>query len=238
MYNNIKRLLLVIVLLHCFSYGAFAQKYKLEAVDLGLSVKWANMNVGAETPYEYGGYYAWGEIEEKRFYYFNITSKYIVLKFEGSGDPDNTSAVKEIVKYSPQDNKVVLEDEDDVAFKTFGKEWRMPTAEQMQELMDKCDWSPARVNGTKGFLIKSRVNENSIFLPLAGYKTGHETKGTIRQFASTQGYYWTSSLSEDSKCENGQVLGIFKTERPADLGSYSMMSFHRTNGCVVRPVCK
>jgi hypothetical protein len=39
-----------------------------EAVDLGLSVKWASFNVGATSPEEYGGYYAWGETEEKENY--------------------------------------------------------------------------------------------------------------------------------------------------------------------------
>lgn len=237
MFKHFNRVILAILFVQCISVISYAQKQKLEAVDLGLSVKWANMNVGASSPTEYGGYYAWGEVQEKRFYYFIISSQHIKVKIEGNGDIKNSTAANEILKYSNADNKIILDLEDDVANKTFGKTWRIPTVAQMQELIDKCDWTATTVNGSKGFLVKSRVNSNSIFLPLAGYKTGHETKGSIREYCSTQAYYWTSSLVENADALNSHALFIHKTELKGDVGGFSLMPFHRTNGCVVRPVC-
>ena len=102
-----KRVCLNLICLLLFDLMVFAQKR--EAVDLGLpsGTLWANMNVGASVPEEYGDYYAWGEVTTKRYYgyysnyehYKTHYSKYNYLPF----------------KSSVMDNRIVLEKKDDAA---------------------------------------------------------------------------------------------------------------------------
>ena len=137
-------------------------------VDLGLSVKWASCNVGATAPEEYGGYYAWGETEEKSDYSFS-TYKY----YSGT--------------YGTVDNKTTLEASDDVASVKWGGSWRMPTKAEQDELRNSCTWKWTTLNGVNGYRVTG-PNGNSIFLPAAGYR--HGTKVSRR---GSLGYYWSSS---------------------------------------------
>ena len=133
-----------------------------EYVDLGLSVKWALCNVGASSSIERGDYYAWGETETKSTYALN--NYYI---WAGS---DLTSSY-------------------DVASAKMGGNWRMPTQKEMKELRDNCDWTwTTTVNGEKGYLVKSKKNGYSIFLPAAGYR-----EGTGLYKANEMGCYWSKS---------------------------------------------
>ena len=108
-----------------------ADKY----VDLGLSVKWAKCNLGATQPLAYGNYYAWGETAPK--------SKYedVNYKWADKANPD------QMTKYCPNDlycdpncidRKTILDPEDDAATANLGSPWRMPTAEEIDELIKKC----------------------------------------------------------------------------------------------------
>ena len=90
-----------------------------DAIDLGLSVNWADMNVGAKYIEDYGNYYAWGETTTKATYY---RSTY----FDTSG------------KYKNNGGKTVLDPEDDAAHVNWGGSWRMPTKAEWQELLDNC----------------------------------------------------------------------------------------------------
>ena len=94
-------------------------------VDLGLSVLWAAYNVGASSPEEYGGYYAWGETENKTIYNWN-TYKWCM------GDYTNITKYGESSTYGIIDYKRVLELDDDAAHVNWGGNWRMPTAEEME----------------------------------------------------------------------------------------------------------
>lgn len=121
-----------------------------EAVDLGLSVKWASCNVGANKPEEYGSYYAWGETSERLYttraqyaYYDSKTDTYTNIGSNISG-----------TGY-------------DVARAKWGGNWRMPTRAEMEELVNKCTWTWTTHNGVKGQLVTG-PNGNSIFLPDAG----------------------------------------------------------------------
>ena len=108
-------------------------------VDLGLSVKWATRNVGAAGPEEIGGYFCWGETESNH--------SLDISKYKG---------------------KTVLYPEDDVAHVKLGGSWRMPTSKEIDELVKKCTWNWASVNGEIGFLITSNkrgYTDRSIFLP-------------------------------------------------------------------------
>ncbi len=121
-------------------------------VDLGLSVKWASCNLGADIPDEFGDYYQWGCIEPDKSgklnsypYYDKITKSYIDIGTDISGT------------------------EYDAATALLGEGWRLPTKDELQELLDKCsiDSYHHPENKMRGFVVKSN-NGNSIYLPAAG----------------------------------------------------------------------
>ena len=155
-----------------------------EYVDLGLSVKWATCNVGASSPEEFGGYYAWGEIEEKENYSWN-TYKWC------NGSYDTQTKYCTSSSYGTVDNKTVLDPEDDVAHVKWGGTWRMPTLEEQIELLYNCTWSWTTQNGVNGYKVTG-PNGNSIFLPAAGYRNGEGA-----YYRGSAGYYWSSSLYSD-----------------------------------------
>ena len=136
-------------------------------VDLGLSVKWATCNVGASSPEEYGGYYAWGEIEEKESYTEDNCFTYGKYFGDISGTPEY-----------------------DVACAKWGGAWRMPTAAEQQELLENCTWRWTAQNGINGYKVIA-PNGNSIFLPASGYRNGTKIDGE-----GELGYYWSGSVNE------------------------------------------
>ncbi|MBQ9640743.1 MAG: Ig-like domain-containing protein [Bacteroidaceae bacterium] len=156
-------------------------------VDLGLSVKWATMNIGANAPEEYGDYFAWGETTTKTDYSWSTykwcqgTEK-TLTKYNTSSD----------YSYSAPDNKAQLELADDAAYVNWGGTWRMPTDAELTELRTKCTWTWTSLNGVNGMKVAG-PSGNSIFLPAAGYRSG-----TSLSYAGSYGYYWSSSLNESA----------------------------------------
>lgn len=155
-------------------------------VDLGLpsGLKWATCNVGATSPEGYGDYFAWGETSPKDNYewstykYWNGSSS-TLTKYNTSSD------------YGTVDNKTTLEFTDDAARANWGGKWRMPTQAEQEELIYKCTWTWTTQSGVNGYKVTSNTNENSIFLPAAGYRDG----SSVRSVGS-DGCYWSSSLYE------------------------------------------
>ena len=163
-----------------------------EYVDLGLSVKWATMNVGATRPEEYGDYFAWGETKPKSVYtwyyykYCNRSSDTIDKYRYDNGYIDGFT-----------DNKTVLDPEDDAAYVNWGGSWRMPTKAEQDELRENCTWTWYAVentefNGVAGYKVQSKktgYTDKWIFLPAAGYR-----KDSRLILVGDYGYYWSSSL--------------------------------------------
>ena len=127
-----------------------------EYVDLGLSVKWASYNIGATKPEEYGDYFAWGEVEPKETYSW-ATYKW------------SKGSSSSITKYNANDGKTVLDPEDDAATVILGENYRMPTVEEGNELIEQCTWIWTIYNNVAGYKITG-PNGNYIFLPAVGYK--------------------------------------------------------------------
>jgi hypothetical protein len=155
-----------------------------EWVDLGLSVKWATCNVGATAPEDYGNYYAWGEIATKTTYDWS-TYKY------SNGSNSTLTKYCDDASYGKDgftDELTTLTAADDAATQNWGRNWRMPTENEWQELIDNCTWTWTTLNGVNGYEVKAS-NGNSIFLPAAGYYNGDELYN-----AGSDGYYWSSSL--------------------------------------------
>lgn len=197
------------------------------AVDLGLSsgTKWASCNIGAANPEDFGGYFAWGEIEEKNEYDENTYKWYRW---------SDTRRCRELAKYCDSmvfgkvDNKWKLDLKDDVAHVKWGNNWRIPTQEQFQELKAQCksEWIP--LNGVEGRRFTSKKNGNSIFLPACGYLSGTELRENhLRKI----GNYW-SSYNGPISTEAG-VLRLSKSDVSAD-----GFSLRRIYGGSIRPVLK
>jgi len=134
------------------------------AVDMGLSVKWASVNLGASSPETRGDYYAWGETITKSTYSWST------YRF-------GTSASGPFSKYNTQssygtvDNKTRLDLEDDAARVKLGGKWRIPTDAEWAELREQCVWIWTTQNGVNGYKVRA-ANGNSIFLPAGGYMDG------------------------------------------------------------------
>jgi len=152
-----------------------------EYVDLGLSVKWATCNVGANTPEEFGDYFAWGETAPK--------SEYTWSSYTYCTDDEGKKFSKYVLKkrQGDKDGKNTLDLSDDAAHVNWGDNWRMPTSQEVNELCQKCQFVLEEMNGVMGYRVYSRVNKNSIFIPFAGsYSTDI--------FNPEGGAYWTSNL--------------------------------------------
>ena len=220
----------------------------VEAVDLGLGVKWASFNVGATKPEEYGDYFAWGETEPyyeagyaqespQAHWKDGKTYGYIWTnyKFRTSGDScDNVkfSKYNTSSSYGPIDNNTTLDPEDDVAHVLWGDSWRMPTKAEQDDLRNKCTWTwynsgNTEFNGVAGYKVTSNIEgytDRSIFLPAAGCRddAGLYNVGSF-------GGYWSGSLyagSPYSACSiyfDSDYVGTFRLDR--------------YDGYSVRPVC-
>lgn len=169
-----------------------------EKVDLGLSVKWANYNLGAAKPEDFGGLYGWAD----------------------------TTGNKIIVDYNQYPNENPISDicgtEYDIATAKWGSDWRLPTEEEVKELINDCKFEFVEVNGVKGGKYTG-PNGKSIFLPAAGLRTGVDNK-----FINKNGMSWTGTL-EDQMVFASYALTLRD-------GNTNSTFFFRDYGFSVRPV--
>ena len=144
-----------------------------EYVDLGLpsGLKWAKCNIGAEKETDYGYYFQWGDIVDKS----NVDCSWATYK-HCKDFYDNLTKYNTSTNYGENpDNKTTLDPVDDAARVHMGGGWRMPTLDDVQELLDNTDkewikdYNGTGVNGRK---FTSKTNGNSIFIPAAGLRSG------------------------------------------------------------------
>ena len=197
------------------SYGTNGRAVRLvhdtivpEAVDLGLSVKWATFNVGATSPEDYGDYFAWGETEPKETY------SWATYKWGTSSN---------LTKYNTTDGKTTLDLEDDAAKVLWGGYWRMPSKEEVDELTQQCTWIWTTHNNVNGYKVTG-PNGNSIFLPAAGYKGAGPTYP-----AGEDGLYWTSTLE---KGHFSYLIVLHNDAPPTEASTKGTRCF----GFTIRPV--
>lgn len=194
-----------------------------EYVDLGLSVKWATCNVGADNPEDYGLYFAWGETtgytqDTNDGHYFDLAN----YKWcNGSYDTMTKYCTNSI--YGTVDNKTTLELADDAAHVNWGGSWRMPTKAELYELRNNCTWTWTTQNGVNGYKVVGK-NGNSIFLPAAGSRWS----GNL-DFAGSYGYYWSSSLGPD---DSSIACDLYFSA-----GYWDWYGHDRYKGSSVRAVC-
>lgn len=163
-------------------------------VDLGLSSGrlWASMNIGATSVYDYGQYFQWGDTVG----YGQSTSD--GKDFTWASYKFGTSATS-LTKYNSSDKLTVLERADDAAIANMGGNWRMPTTDDFNELLDPSACSYTAVSdyegsGVSGILFISESNSNKLFFPNSGYRGGTSINGRNNIF-----YYWSSSTYLSSR---------------------------------------
>ena len=209
----------------CASLRRIGYENGHEYVDLGLSVKWATMNVGADAPQDAGDYYAWGELEPKEVY------NWVTYTFRTDGD---TVYDVQLSKYNTKKNHGTVDKitsllrVDDVANVKWGSYWRYPTIAEIEELMDEdnCTWTWTTLKGVEGYKVKSKkkgYKRSYIFIPATGARvdSGFDEK-------ETGGLYWSSTLIE-------AFYACTLTITPDAISAYS--ASERFMGIPVRPVC-
>ena len=186
-----------------------------KAVDLGLSVKWADRNIGAVDTTSYGNYFAWGEKNSKKEYTerecetFGKTYYNILGKVGENIEEDNTVTIgdyicKKVYEYTDKPVYIINEKEDGISIDTVyiydaarencGEEWRTPTEKEFEELMEKCTWEWTTINDVNGYKVTG-TNGNYIFLPAAGFY-GNNKK--IRH-EGEYGYYNTATTGDNAE---------------------------------------
>ena len=178
-----------------------------ECVDLGLSVRWATCNIGASNPEDFGHFFSWGETKTKNNF-----------------SPGDYSYKKDIADSWVDIGTDIKNTKYDVARATWGNGWRLPTAIEVRELLEKCQWQWTDQNGKSGFKVIG-PNGKSIFLPAAGVKMLDEI-----YYENSYGYYWTSTLNT-SDTGNAYNLYFFASYKGVD-------NVRRYFGHMVRGVAK
>ena len=170
-------------------------------VDLGLpsGTLWATYNVGATKPEQYadyGDFFAWGDVVPDRdFTWYSYKYGKAQLQWDLYG----------LTKYnfeggypSSIDRLSTLLPEDDAATVSWGVYWRMPTSEELRELIENCEYSWIEVDGVYGAKFTG-PNGNSVFFSASGYCEGISGYSPRESFSSKEGavgFYWSSSLNE------------------------------------------
>ena len=195
-------------------------------VDLGLSVNWASMNVGATSETDYGKYFAWGDIIGHSRNYSDDSHSFTI-----GNAPYYNSESSAYTKYTADDSRTTLELMDDAvrANNDWAEPWRMPTSDEMQELLDNTTYayvSDYNGSGVAGMEFTSTVEgftDQKIFLPAGGNRYVQSLNNSAR------GYYWSSSLNTSNPIA-GRYLGFLNS------GSASMNNDSRFYGFSVRAV--
>ena len=181
-------------------------------VDLGLSVKWATQNVGADRPSDYGGCFAGGETRTKSRYDWSNCFDCL----DSTGDSWGIYIIGGKTSITPTSGH-------DTARENWGGTWRMPTEAEFKELCNKCTWTWTSLGGHYGYKVTGH-NGKSIFLPAAGWRFG-----TSRNNVGVNGTYWSSTLSS---------LASFYARGLYFNSSYHSMydDINRSYGQSIRPV--
>ncbi len=179
-------------------------------VDLGLpsGIKWATTNLGANSPSEYGDYYAWGETSPKSSYPGDNSKTYRFTK-----DELKSSGII--------NSKMFLSKDFDAAHENWKDTWHIPTYNDFKELLDECIWQSSKVGGSFGYIITG-PNGHSLFIPSAGYIFGEIFEKKNEMFR-----YWSSTPSSGDKSAEG-MTGI--------MNSLEIERLPRFYGLPIRPV--
>lgn len=183
-------------------------------VDLGLSVLWADRNVGSSSATAVGSYFRWGEtsVPSPEVYSMETYSLY-----------QNGAYVTQGLSTLPAAN--------DAAAAQWGGTWRMPAADEWAELVSGCDWVVEN-NGFRIYKKGSTKKSESIFLPVSGYKT--MDKGVVTIYNDDYCKYWSSTLNSNVNYEGSEAHAFSATPNSTTKSPWS--SARRYRGMPIRPV--
>lgn len=167
-------------------------------VEIG-GVKWATMNVGANSITDYGLYFQWGDTQgytasqcgsgEGQKYFYWEDYKY--------GNGTSSPGESDMTKYNSTDGKTVLDASDDAAIANWGSSWRMPTADEYDALFNAVTtaWTADyQGSGVSGLVLTDKTDSSKVlFFPACGdcFKDSARSVGSY-------GRYWSSSLRSSS----------------------------------------
>lgn len=189
---------------------------------------WATRNIGANEPWEYGYYFWWGDIVG----YKKENGKWVAsdgsnsnFSFEESNTPTRGKDILTLKSEGWITADGVLTPEHDAAQVQWGAKWRMPTKQEFDDLLSKCDWTRTTMNGVNGYNVRGKGEyvSSSIFLPCAGYGAGL----SISVFGG-ECYYWSSVPNLDN---SGSALHLLFYSRYGHTSSNN-----RVLGQSVRPL--
>lgn len=182
-------------------------------VDLGLSVKWATCNIGADIPENIGYYFQWGEPfpEINGPYQWYTYAYWTDLNGNGYVEPDT-----EIDMLIPDISGTSY----DAANAMWGQLWRMPTSNEIQELINNCQFESVVMSGNNCIKITG-PNGQCIYMPATGRKDGQNTYGT------NNAYIWSSIRGP---FEDEAYCGVIKSS-----GS-NIEHYLKCKGLTIRPV--
>ena len=204
------------------------------AVDLGLSVCWAQSNLEASAFHQPGGFYAWGELSPKTVFSW---SNY---RFRQSGDSwENVKFTRynTLKERGTADQKLNFSDydyEDDAARRKLGGKWRVPSPADFEELVENCTavWEviPGLGSGVRFTSNVPGYKTQSIFLPAAGYMGDSFTD------AGKKGAYWSSYVRADNPVY-ARSMDFVYTESRKELKIFEYAGINsRCMGLSIRPV--
>ncbi len=192
-----------------------------DCVDLGLSVRWSPVDLHSDSPFKVSSGYRWGETRPGQ-----STEDWSEYAFS-----PNWEHAHRFDRYSFEDGLSQLLPEDDAASVLWGPGWRIPKKEDWEELLSQCVWTwqdRDLPDGTHmiGYLVTSKLNRNSIFLP-ANAVVGEEKTPSV-------GIYWTSKLALS-------IVGYSRDDTDAfrlffKKGRVEIMDVPRKEVCAIRPV--
>ena len=159
---------------------------------------WADTNIGAEKPWEYGYYFWWGDTvgyKRQGDAWMASNGSKSNFSFEAGKAPTCSMSMAELLSEGWITSDKILVREHDAAHTHWGGDWRMPTKQELDALTSKCDWTWATMKGINGYVVRGKgaYVSASIFLPAAGY--GY---GTSLYYAGSYGSYWSSVPSSDN----------------------------------------
>ncbi len=204
-------------------------QYVGDAVDLGLSVKWASHNVGALSPEAEGGLYGWSDITGSR-----RTQANIKLFFTNEGVTSVTWSSTFYGGITPPSN--ICASDSDLARHSWGGSWRLPTKAEMQELIDRCTWESITTVNSKPCVKVTGPNGNYILLPAAGYRPNE----TSKELSGSASCYWTGDRTPKSDQEEWKfVCAQYATAwcLRATASGPQLRPEVRSFGLSIRPVC-
>ena len=187
---------------------------------------WATTNVGAEKPEAYGYYFWWGDTIGYKWennQWVATDGSVSGFSFEAGNTPTLNKRIDTLKSESWITADGVLAPEHDAAHVHWGGGWRMPTQQELDDLVNKCNWEWTTQNGVKGWTVTGK-DSASIFLPCAGHGNGASLSG-----AGSYGYFW-SSVPYSGYYSNG-AWGLYFY-----VGNHGTGSFDRDFGQSVRPV--